>query len=259
MQFQQIYGEVGSNFTTASLGRVKLAVNAAYHEWIAARQWSWREITIASIALSLGTAKYTLAGTTPVVTDFDGLISVGLEMNTGGEVRPLVEMPQADFDRVFGHVKTNSDPAVYCVRGGAAAANSGAMISGGQQQLHIAPPPIFTADHGQALQISYFRSAASAELTADSDVPILPVQYHYALVAGGNAYMAEAMGNRERSAIFREIFEKRMAEAIVSDQGLRMRDRQLLTFAAGASIYPITGQNEQTFDLATRPYDRREG
>jgi hypothetical protein len=258
MLFSQIYGEVASNFTTANAGRCKLAVNAAYHEWIAARQWSWREITIISITLSAGVAKYTLSGTTPVVTDFDGLISVGLEMNTAGEVKPLVEMPQADFDRVFGHVKTNAEPAVYCVRGGAAAATSALMLQGGQQQLHIAPPPINTADHGQALQISYFRSAATAELTADADVPILPAQYHYALVTGGNAYMAEAMGNREKATTFREIFEKRMAEAIVSDQGLRLRDRQLLTFAAGASIYPITGQNEQTFDLATRPYDRRE-
>lgn len=258
MQFSQIYGEVGSNFTTAAVGRVKLAVNAAYHEWIAARQWSWREITIASIPMALGTAKYTLSGTAPVVTDFDGLISVGLEMNTGGEVKPLVEMPQGDFDRVFGHVKTNSEPAVYCVRGGAAAANSATMLQGGQQQLHISPPPIFTADHGQALQISYFRSTATAELTADSDIPILPAQYHYALVAGGNAYMAEAMGSREKAMTFREMFEKRIAEAIVSDQGLRLRDRQLLTFAAGPSVYPITGQTAQTFDLATRPYDRRE-
>lgn len=258
MLFSTIHGEVASNWPTANVGRVKLAVNAAYHEWLGARQWSYREVTTISVALSTGVAKYTLAGTTPVVTDFDGLIGVGLEMNTAGEVRPLCELPQADFDRVMGHVKTNAEPALYCVRGGAAATTSATVVQGGQQQLHISPPPINTADHGQALQLSYFRSAGTVELTADSDVPIMPAQYHYALVVGGNAYMAAALGDARKEAGFRQMFEKRIQEAIISDQGLRLRDRQLLMFAPGASIYPITGQNEGTYDNATRPYDRRD-
>lgn len=257
MLWSSLWGEIAADFPTANQGRAQLAAIAAYHEFMHFRQWSFREITIASIALSVGVAKYTLLGTTPVLTDFDGLIDVGLEMNTGGEVRPLPEMPQSDFDRVFGHSKTNSEPVVYCVRGGAPAANAAAMLQGGQQQLQLAPPPINTADHGQALQISYFRSVASAEPSANTDIPLIPAQFHYALIVGGKAYLAESIGNMQRAAMFRQMFQQRMTEAAASDSGLRLRDRQLLTFQSGASIYPITGQTPQTFDPGTRPYDLR--
>lgn len=257
MQFSIIYGEVASNYPTANLARVKLAVIAAYHEWLEARQWSYRESTTISIALTTGVAKYVLMGTSPIITDFNGMISVGLEMSTGGEVKPLSEMKQAEFDRVFGHVKTNSEPAVYCIRGGTPVTTAATINQGGQQQLHLSPPPINTATHGQALQLSYFRSVNSMPMVADTDIPLLPEAYHYALISGGNAYMAEAIGNPQKAAQYREIFEKRMAEAIVADQGLRLRDNQLLTFQQGPAVYPITGQNEQTFDRATRPYDRQ--
>lgn len=257
MLWSSLWGEIASDFPTANQGRAQLAAIAAYHEFMHFRQWSFREITVGSIALSAGVAKYTLLGTAPVLTDFDGLIEVGLEMNTGGEVRPLPEMPQSDFDRVFGHVKTNAEPAVYCVRGGAAAASAAAMLQGGQQQLQLSPPPVNTADHGQALQISYFRSVATAEPSANTDIPLVPAQFHYALIVGGKAYLAESIGNLQKGQVFRSIFQQRMAEAAGSDAGLRLRDRQLLTFQSGASVYPITGQSPQTFDPATRPYDLR--
>lgn len=258
MQFSTLYGEVAANFPTANLTRCQLGVNAAYQEWMAARQWSYREITVASLALTAGLAKYTLGGTAPVVTDFDGLIDVGLEMSTGGEVRPLVECAQQDFDAWFGHQKTNSEPAVYCVRGGLAAVSAAAMISGGQQQLQVSPPPIATATHGQALQIAYFRSVASMEMSAATDVPLMPAQFHYALVLGGNAYVAAAIGNTQRAVEFRQLFQQRLQEAISSDMGMRLRDHVVLVQRPGASVYPITGQDPSTFDLSTRPYDARQ-
>lgn len=257
MQWSSLWGEIAADFPTANQGRAQLAAIAAYHEFMHFRQWSFREITIASIALSAGVAKYTLIGTSPVLTDFDGLIDVGLEMNTGGEVRPMLEAQQSDFDRWFGHQKTSGDPAVYCVRGGAPAASAAAMLQGGQQQLQLTPPPIATADHGQALQIAYFRSVATAEPNANTDIPLIPAQYHYALIVGGKAYLAESIGNMQRAQMFRSMFQQRMTEAASNDSGLRMRDRQLLTVQSGASVYPITGQSPETFNQAVRPYDLR--
>lgn len=253
-----MWGEVAANFPTANQARCQLAVNGAYQEFMAARQWSFRESSVSTIALVAGTATYTLLGTSAVVTDFDGLIDVVLEDSSGGDKKPLTEMQQADFDRVFGHVTTNAEPAVYCVRGGTPAASAAAMTQGGQQQLALSPPPLATATHGEKLTIRYFRSVGTMEMSATTDVPLLPAQYHYALIAGGNAYMAEAIGNMQRAAMYRAIFEKRIGEASISDQGMRIRDKQLLQFAAPAAIYPIAGQNQQTLDLATRPYDRAQ-
>lgn len=258
MQWSTLWAEVAADFPTANEARVIEAAKAAYHEFMHARQWSFREITVASIALSAGVAKYTLLGTTPIVPDFDGLISVGLEMNTGQEVHGLVELLQADFDDWFGHVKTSGEPAVYCLRGGAAAANAAAMVQGGQQQLQLAPPPINTADHGQALQVSYFRSIATMEPTANTDIPLIPAQHHYALIVGAHAYMHMMIGNPQKAAGFRKMFQERIAEAASSDMGMRLRSRTVLVPQAGAAIYPITGQTPATFDQQTRPYDKRE-
>lgn len=256
MLYSQIWGEVASNFPTSAQARAKLAVNAAYHEWLGARQWSYRESSTTTIALVASQQNYVLAGTSPVIPDYDGLIDVVLEMSAGVMRRALTEMQQADFDRVFGHVTTSAEPAVYCVRGGTPAGTSAAVVSGGQQQLALAPPPLATATHGEKLTLRYFRHLGSVEMTADSDVPILPGQYHYALVLGGNAYLAEAIGNVQKAAMWRQVFQQRMQEAQAEDAGLRLRDRQLLGFQGGATVYPITGQSPQTYDPGTRPYDR---
>lgn len=258
MQFSLIYGEVGSNFPTATTSRAKMAVNAAYHEWLAARQWSYREASTATIALTAGTSVYTLLGTTPIVPDFDGLIDVVLEMSTGLDFKTLTELSQQNFDRVFGHVTTNGEPAVYCVRGSTPAASAATMTQGGQQQLAISPPPLATATHGQKLTIRYFRSVGSMEMVADTDIPLVPSQYHYALILGANAYMQEAIGgNPAKAQAWRQLFKERISEAVSSDQGLRLRDQQLLEFRPPSYIYPITGQSPPTFDPQTRPYDPR--
>lgn len=256
--FSVLWGEVGSNFTTATQARCKLAVNAAYQEWMAAMQWSYREATVSSVALTAGVAKYTLLGTAPVVQDFDGLISVGLEMNTGGTVEALTELLQPHFDRVCGRSKTNSEPLFYTVRGGVPASTSGTIVSGGQQQIQLAPPPVAVADKGQALQIAYFRSVGSLDMVADADVPLLPAQYHYALIVGGNAYMAEWMKNVQSAGQYRQLFQQRIQEAMVADQGLRGRDANLFVPKSGPQIYGITGQTEPTFDPATRRYERQD-
>jgi hypothetical protein len=256
MQFSVLYGEVAANFPTANINRCKAAVVAAYHEWLTAKQWSYRESTVISVTLTAGVSKYVLMGTSPVVPDFGGLISVGLELNTAGTVDPMFEFLQPDFDRFCGRLKANGQPAFFCVRGGTPSATSAAMTQGGQQQLQIAPPPLATADNGQNLQIAYFRTVNTMPLSADADVPLLPEQDHYALITGGNAYMAEAIGNPQKAQMFRQMFKERIAEAISNDGGMRGRDRVLLIQAPSASIYPITGQNPSTLDLSTRPYDR---
>lgn len=256
MQWSQIWGEVAANFPTANQGRAQLAAQAAYHEFMHGRQFSFRESQVVAIALSAGVNKLVLRGTAPVVPDFDGLIDVLLEITSGGDTKPLTEMQQSDFDRVFGHSKTNSEPVVYCVRGGTPAITSATVTSGGQQVIQLGPPPVATATHGVNLILNYFRSVGTVEMSANTDVPLIPEQYHYALVLGGNAYMAEAIGNMQKAAQWRQMFTQRIQEAVVADQGNRMRDRQLLAFQGGAFVYPITGQSQATLDLATRPYDQ---
>lgn len=256
MQWSQIWGEVASNFPTANQGRAQLATQAAYHEFMSGRQFSFRESQVSAIALSAGVSKLVLRGALPVVTDFDGLIDVQLELTAGGDAKPLTEMQQSDFDRVFGHSKTNSEPVIYTLRGGTPATTSAAVTSGGQQVIQLGPPPLATPSHGVNLIISYFRSVGTVEMSANSDVPLIPEQYHYALVLGGNAFLAEAIGNAQKAAQWRQMFTQRIQEAVVSDQGNRMRDRQLLGFQGGAFVYPITGQSQATLDLATRPYDQ---
>lgn len=256
MNFSEIWGEVANNFPTSAQTRVKTAVNAAYHEIMSARQWSWREVSTVAVALVAGTARYALTGTSPVVTDFDGMISVNLELTLNQAKRELWEIGPQEFDQVFGHVYSNSQPAVWCVQGGAAATTSGTMVAGGQTVLAISPPPLATAGNGVNLFLRYFRSVASVELVANGDIPIMPVSMHYALVLGGNAYMAEALGNPNKAQQWRQLFEKRLSEAMRNDEGLRLRNPRLLVPKQDVSIYPITGQTPQTYDPSTRPYDR---
>jgi hypothetical protein len=67
--------------------------------------------------------------------------------------------------------------------GGTAAANAAAIVSGGQQQLTLNYPPKATAGSGVSLTCRYWRSAGSAEMAADTDVPIFPIQYHNLIVS----------------------------------------------------------------------------
>lgn len=257
MQFSQLWGEVAANFPTANQQRAQNAVNAAYQEFMSARQWSFRESSTTTIALTAGQIHYVLLGTSPVVTDFDGLIDVVLELTSGGIKKPLPEMEQADIDRYFGHCTTNAEPVAYCVQGGLAATSSSAVNQGGSQQLKLVPPPLATAGHGEKLTLRYFRSIASMEMSANTDVPLVPAQYHYALVTGGNANLAQAIGNAQRYAEYRALFQQRIQEAVVADMGMRLRDHVVLVPRPSASVYPITGQDQGTFDLASRPYDGR--
>lgn len=258
MIFSTIYGEVAANFPTANVNRCKQAVNSAYHEFMSAREWSFRESSMAAIPLVAGTATFTLLGTTPVVTDFDGMIDVVIERTTGGDRDALIELLQGDFDRVFGKCTTNGDPVAYCIRGGAPNSTSATIVQGGQQQLAISPPPIATAGHGQNLILRYFRSVGSMELSGDNDVPLIPTQYQEALILGGNAYMAASVGaNLQKAQNWRTLFKERVQEASAADMGQRGKDRQLMVFAPGAMVYPITGQSPATWSPETRPYDQR--
>lgn len=258
MQFSQIFGEVASNFPTANEARAKIAVNAAQHEILSVRQWSFRMSTSAAIPLVAGTARYTLLGTTPIVPDFAGLVPGGvvLEMATGGQQKPLAELAPGAFDDVFGHVKISSQPAVYCVQGGTPAGTAAAVVPGGQQQIALSPPPIATAGNGVNLLLRYFRSVGNIEMVSNTDLPILPAQLHYLLILGGNTFLAEAIGSAQKAQQWRALYQARLASAITEDEGMRLRDSKFLDFRTGAYVYPITGQNPSTFDPGSRPDDR---
>lgn len=176
--YLSLYTEVANNFDTQSTTRVKAWVNDAVSEIISRRRWSWLE-TLVTVASVSGQADYVLVGTSPVVTDFDTMISVRHnQANAGTTFVKLQFLKQQDFDDLVAPAgATPGIPIYYTIRGGAPQTTSGAVLAGGSQTLSVWPVPNYIG----SFKISYFRSVGTVEMTADSDIPILPVQFRNAI------------------------------------------------------------------------------
>lgn len=253
--FSTIYGEVGANFSTTDLVRVKTWCNLAYHEILSARSWSFTESQPAVVALVAGTATFTLAGTSPVVPDFNGLIDVMLELTAGGARVPLWELDTQDFDAITAHATTNADPTMYCVQGGIPATTSATIVAGGQQQLKISPPPIATAGHGQNLIIKYYRNVGSVELVADTDIPILPVSQHELIIMGANYFGMMSRNQTYEANSWRAMFEGRLARAMQDDDKMRNRDARHLMRRPMIATPNQAPLSPPVYNPAARPLD----
>lgn len=224
MNFQSLYQEVSASFGTTVETRAKIWVNAAYQEWLVRRKWSFLETTSAAIPLVASQQNYTLLGTTPVVTDFNGMISVELELTSAQARVPLCEMDPQTFSQRTAHSRVNGVPAFWTVLGGTAQTTAANVLSGGTQALALYPIPIATAGNGVNVYARYDRSAAGIEMSATSDVPILPAQYHFALVHGAQAIGYETFNQENQAQVVRQKFLQRMEAAAREDESMRMRD-----------------------------------
>jgi hypothetical protein len=179
MQFSAIYGEVANYFDSSGVTRAKLWANQAAHEIYAQRRWSFLESrsTVASVS---GQADYVLAGATPVIPDYDGIISIRHNVAAGSPSSPkLLEMLQDHFDDTFGASgATPGIPAVYTIRGNTPAANAAAVHTGGEVVASFFP----VMNYVGAIIFNYWRSGAGVEMVADTDLPLLPAQYHRAII-----------------------------------------------------------------------------
>lgn len=180
MNFGQIYTEAWQNFGSQDVSRVKIWANWAQHEINMMRDWSWREtsVTFATVA---NQTDYVIAGTSPVITDYDGYISAQHNIAAGSLIYlPVKLMAQDEFDKELAPWSGSGPvPPKYCtMRGTTPAAGPTTVVAGGQQLLSFWPAFNFIG----SCKFRYWRSLDSAEMVNDTDIPIIPARYHKAIV-----------------------------------------------------------------------------
>ncbi len=245
MQFSQIYAEVGNLTPSTGVARDKQFVNEAYHSLNSERRWSWL-VSTTSVALVAGQRSYVVLGTSPVVTDFDSPISVTLELTASGARRKLPRVDAQFFEDLTGHISTNAEPFVWTIQGGTAATTPSAVVQGGQQAI-IVNPPIATAGHGVNLLIRYWRSASSIEMSADTDVPILPANLHHMII---DLACAKAMTRYNMAAdaqMFMQSYQSQLAKAMDADQAMWSGDNDTLVL-----MPPVQVSNQSPLTAADR-------
>lgn len=255
--FAQIYAEVGNLTPSTGVARDKLFVNQAYHDILSRRRWSFLEST-GSITLVAGTRGYVTQGTTPSLTDCDGVFDVSMVMTTAqASVRLAYVTPQM-HSRLFSHVFTNTQPSTWTTLGGAAATSSATVVSGGQQQLTLNYPPAAVAGSGVTLTCKFWRSAASIEMSADADVPIIPVQYHNlittrALAIAMNRYslFSDAQGHQRD-------FEEMLQAADIADGANRFSDFEQIEMRTLPQLDNRVGQTPNTYNPGAVPYPQAQ-
>lgn len=233
MLFSDIYGEVQTNFPSSYTARVKRWANWAQHDILSRYDWSFRESS-ATFTTIIGQDAYTIIGATPVIPDFAGQISwdVNISANATAYV-PLAEMPQTIFDRL-NIVTANGTPAIYTLRGGAAQTTSGAVRAGGAQTIEFFPTP----DDTYTIRANYYRAADSVEMTADSDVPLVPVRLQPAIVMLATAIGFELENQADAAVPLRRAAEQIIAEAISQQQRMRRGGGTPSLDAAPTPAYP---------------------
>lgn len=241
MNFQSLYQEVSASFGTTVETRAKVWVNAAYQEFLVRRKWSFLETTSAAVPLVASQQTYVLLGATPVVADFNGMISAELELTASGARVPIREMDPQTYVTCTSHSRVIAVPAFWTIVGGTAQAAAASVLSGGTQALSLWPIPIATAGNGVNVFLRYDRSAAGIEMSATSDTPIIPVQHHFALVHGAAAIGYETFGQTDQAQVQRSLFLQRLEQAAMEDESMRMRDLQRVQLVQQSWGYPIQG------------------
>jgi hypothetical protein len=286
MQFSAIYALVQDSFDSSSAftTKAKAWVNAAYHDVVSRKDWSWAQ-RVAAVDSVAGSQHYSLVGN----TSMPDLRSVMDVYWMGQGTRKLKELEARLFDEITlassvftntvgstasgattvnvasttgypssgvalvgpytvtytgttsttltgvsgigGTVATLSAvrsvltaiaPAFYTVGGGAPEASAAAGVAGGVQRLSVWPAPV-SASAG-ALQVRMSRGVGTMELSADTDVPILPTRHHYALVEGAISLGLESEDDAVGAARWQDRFERRIQAMIAEDEGMRHAD-----------------------------------
>lgn len=250
--FAQIYQEVGMQFDSQSTARVKLWVNGAAHDLYGRRRWSWLETT-GTFATVNAQADYVLYGTSPVVPDFDGQISVRHNgANGAATYQKMLILPQQLFDDWFANAATNTGIPVFATFRGGPAQAAGAVFSGGAQLLSLWPKPGFV---GSCL-FGYFRSGASIEMVNDSDLPLAPPSLHQAITLLATARGLAEEDQMIQSNVFKGLAEALIQTAIAADVYNRSGDPAFDKPSVSGRLpaapqIASPGQNPYGFDVST--------
>lgn len=252
MQFSTLYSQVGNLTASTAVSNDKQFTNEAYADIASRRRWSWLQST-ATIPLVAGTKTYTVLGTTPGVTDFGSPISVTLQLTTAGAGVELMRMDTQTLERSTAHSFTNSQPLFWAIQGGTAAATSATVIQGGQQVLVVAPPPAAVAGSGVNLIVRYWRSLASISMAADSDVPLMPAEFHQMIITRACAVAMERNLMFDLAAGFQRSFQEMLAAAIDTDQAMYSGDNQQMILKPVPMENPQVPVTQATYNPASRP------
>lgn len=257
MNFASIYAEVGNLTPSTGVTRDKLFVNEAYHDILSRRRWSYLEST-GSITLVPGTRGYVTQGTSPALIDCDGVFDVAMLLTAAQAAVRLAYCSPQMFSRLFSHVFTNSQPSLWTTLGGTAASTSGTVIAGGQQQLTLNYPPTAVAGSGVTLNCRYWRSAGTIELTADADVPIIPVQYHNMIVTRACAIAMTRYGLYSDAQNHMKDFEEMLNAADIADGANRFNDFETIEYRTLPQLDNRVGHTPNTYNAAAVPYPQAQ-
>jgi hypothetical protein len=252
-QFSVLYGQVGNLTSSQSVSFDKLVTNEALHDILKRRSWSFLRSTT-TVPLVAGQRGYTVLGTTPVVTDFGSPISVTLEQTASQSRKKLPRVDEQLFEDLTGHSYVNGVPIMWSFQGGTANTTSATIVQGGQQQIVLAPPPTAAAGQGVNIIIRYWRSLASCEMTADTDIPILPAQYHGMLVQRACSIALTRNLMPQDAAGFERDFELQLAAAIDADVQLYSGDNDTIVLKAVPQVPAQVPLTPPEYSPQTRPY-----
>lgn len=250
--FSVLYGEVGNLTPSTGVARDKLFTNLAYQAINQHRRWSWLQSST-TVPLVTGQRVYTILGTTPTVTDFDSPISVTLELTASAARKKLPRVDPQLFEDLFGHVFTNSQPVAWTIQGATAASTSATVVQGGQQQIVISPPPVNVAGSGVNLIVRYWRSAASIAMTADSDVPIIPVQYEGMLITKACQIAMRQYQMPQEAASLQQDYLEQLAAAVDTDQQMYSGDNDTVVLKAVTQTPNQAPITQAQYNPASRP------
>ena len=126
-------------------------------------------------------------------------------------------------------------------------------MSGGQQQIIVAPPPSAVAGSGVNLLVRYWRSLSSIAMSADSDVPLMPADQHQMIVTRACAIAMERNLMFDMAAGFQRSFDQQIAAAIDTDQAMYTGDANTMILKPvpmEPTQVPVT---QATYNPASRP------
>lgn len=233
-EVRDILGELTADFwTEAELNRY---ANEALRRFIGENRWSWL-ITEGSATLLAGDPDLTL---TEGVADYRHL---NIMLTKTGDVRPYLPKkvtPLRGFQLRQSWYTAQSYPTWFYVTNVSDSADDGSY----ETVVKFIPPPNEACD----VEYQYYRTPDL--LTADNDVPDIPIQYHKALVhyTAGTAWLKELTAGGKATEQF-QMYDAIVAEAKGDEESNGDDD----FIVAGGSDYAERGSRFDTVsDYALR-------
>lgn len=221
LQIQNEITAIGPFDTAAQTTRVPLWANQAVQWFLSKRRWSILEAAVTFASVS-GQADYVLAGTAPVVTDFGQMIDLQHNQANGGTTFVKLQyLDQQTFHRITAVAgATVGIPIFYTIQGGAPQTTSATILGGGNQRATVWPIQGYIG----SFHASYFRSVASCQMTATTDVSIIPEEWLPAVIMRAAGYGLLTKGQVLQGQELMTLADQLAQQAIESDTVARRGD-----------------------------------